>query len=97
MVRRAANGRLSSAMSFTSLSELASSRRLVVKIGSALLVKQGEPNAHWLETLAQDLSKLRLQGVEIIVTSMLLHCVKTVLCFFPCWLLQQFQDTRCLQ
>ena len=69
MVRRAANGRLSSAMSFTSLSELASSRRLVVKIGSALLVKQGEPNATWLETLAQDLSKLRLQGVEIIVVS----------------------------
>ena len=69
MVRRAANGRLSSAMSFTSLSELASSRRLVVKIGSALLVKQGEPNAIWLETLAQDLSKLRLQGVEIIVVS----------------------------
>ena len=56
-------------MSFTSLSELASSRRLVVKIGSALLVKQGEPNATWLETLAQDLSKLRLQGVEIIVVS----------------------------
>ena len=69
MVRRAANGRLSSAMSFTSLSELASSRRLVVKIGSALLVKQGEPNAHWLETLAQDLAKLRTQDVEIIVVS----------------------------
>lgn len=69
MARRAANGRLSSVMSFTSLSKLASSRRLVVKIGSALLVKQGEPNAHWLKTLAQDLAKLRSHGVEIIVVS----------------------------
>lgn len=69
MARKAASGRRSDAMSFTSISELASCRRLVVKIGSALLVKNGEANTHWLETLAQDLAKLREQGIEIIVVS----------------------------
>ena len=69
MERRAANGRPSNAMSFASLSELTKSRRLVVKIGSALLVKESEPNAPWLKTLVQDLAMLRADGVQIVIVS----------------------------
>jgi len=56
-------------MSFEALYELTKCRRLVVKIGSALLVKGGEPCTYWLEMLARDLATLREQGVEIIVVS----------------------------
>ena len=56
-------------MTFTALSELTSCRRLVVKIGSALLIEDGEPREYWLEMLAQDLAMLREEGVEIIIVS----------------------------
>ena len=49
--------------------DLTASRRLVVKVGSALLVEQGAPRADWLATLAEDLAMLRAQGTEIIVVS----------------------------
>jgi glutamate 5-kinase len=51
---------------------LLSARRLVVKIGSALIVDDGdgEIRRDWLDSLADDLSSLRSAGVEaLIVTS----------------------------
>jgi glutamate 5-kinase len=47
----------------------AATPRLVVKVGSSLLVAQGQPRTGWLETLAQDLADLRARGTEIIVVS----------------------------
>jgi glutamate 5-kinase len=50
---------------------LAGAKRVVVKIGSALLVeaRQGRVNRHWLETLAADVARLRRRGQEIILVS----------------------------
>src|SRR5579875_3150438 len=50
---------------------LAQARRLVVKIGSALLVdaEAAEPRAHWLDGLAADIAALRERGTEVIVVS----------------------------
>ncbi|GAB4189866.1 MAG: glutamate 5-kinase [Thalassobaculales bacterium] len=46
-------------------------RRLVVKIGSALLVDDasGEIRRTWLEALAEDVASLRRRGVEVILVS----------------------------
>ena len=46
-------------------------RRVVVKVGSALLVdaEQGVPNSTWLETLAEDLAALRARGQEVLLVS----------------------------
>ena len=64
------NGRPSDPLvSFDTLSDIASCRRLVVKIGSALLIKDGNPRSAWLESLATDLAELRDQGVEIVIVS----------------------------
>ena len=56
-------------MSVDSLSDLGTTRRLVVKVGSALLVENGQPRARWLATLAADLAKLRAAGTDVIVVS----------------------------
>lgn len=64
-----ANGRRSDPMAIGSLSELGQVRRLVVKIGSALLVERGQPRAYWLTSLAQDIHALREEGVDVIVVS----------------------------
>jgi glutamate 5-kinase len=50
---------------------LGASRRVVVKVGSALLVDQatGRINRTWLETLIEDLVRLRKRGQEIILVS----------------------------
>ena len=56
-------------MSFASIGDLAACRRVVVKVGSALLVKAGEPRADWLAALAGDLAGLRQSGTEVIVVS----------------------------
>jgi glutamate 5-kinase len=50
---------------------LVAAKRIVVKIGSALLVeaKQGRVNRHWLETLAADVARLRRRGQEVILVS----------------------------
>ena len=50
---------------------LAAARRVVVKIGSALLVERsaGRVNRGWLETLAADVAAFRRRGQEIIVVS----------------------------
>src|SRR3546814_18233358 len=50
---------------------LADARRLVVKIGSALLVDQetGRMRRAWLDALADDLARCRAEGREVVVVS----------------------------
>jgi glutamate 5-kinase len=52
-------------------SRLQSAKRIVVKIGSALLVdaKTGEVKAEWLSTLIDDLAKVKARGADIIIVS----------------------------
>ncbi|MCP5367620.1 MAG: glutamate 5-kinase [Hyphomicrobiales bacterium] len=51
--------------------DLAAGRRIVVKIGSALLVDQERGTVHrrWLEGLAEDLAGLYAQGKEVVIVS----------------------------
>ncbi len=53
------------------ISRLAKARRIVVKIGSALLVdaKTGTIKASWLSSLIDDLADARVRGAEIIIVS----------------------------
>jgi len=50
---------------------LLQAKRVVVKIGSALLVEQatGRINRGWLDTLAEDISRLRARGQEVLLVS----------------------------
>ena len=50
---------------------LASAQRLVVKIGSALVVDQDEaaPRTAWLDGVAADIASLRARGADVIVVS----------------------------
>jgi glutamate 5-kinase len=50
---------------------LTEARRVVVKVGSSLLVDQGSGrlNRSWLEALAQDLRRMRRRGQQVIVVS----------------------------
>ena len=48
---------------------LSSYKRIVVKIGSALLVENGKLKRAWLDALAEDLSRLARGGAELIVVS----------------------------
>ena len=50
---------------------LVQARRVVIKIGSALLVEQatGRLNRAWMETLASDLARLRARGQDVLVVS----------------------------
>jgi len=48
---------------------LAASRRLVVKIGSALLVRDDRPDAAWMLALAEDIAGLRKTGTEVVIVS----------------------------
>ena len=52
-------------------SRLVAARRVVVKVGSALLVEPstGSVNRAWLETLAEDLATLRARGQEVVLVS----------------------------
>jgi glutamate 5-kinase len=52
-------------------SPLKGARRVVVKVGSALLVDQqsGRLNRAWLETLVEDLRRLRRRGQQVILVS----------------------------
>jgi glutamate 5-kinase len=53
-----------------SLESLSASRRLVVKVGSALLVQDdGQLRRDWLDALAQDVAMLRGDGVEVMIVS----------------------------
>ena len=46
-------------------------RRLVVKIGSALLVDRqtGKLRTEWLRALAEDVARLRARGTDVILVS----------------------------
>ncbi|HET9862760.1 MAG TPA: glutamate 5-kinase [Steroidobacteraceae bacterium] len=50
---------------------LTRARRIVVKVGSALLVDQasGQVNRHWLRTLVEDLLRLRARRQEVVLVS----------------------------
>jgi glutamate 5-kinase len=49
---------------------LSNYRRLVVKVGSSLLVgDSGRLNRHWLETLADDIAQLQANGHQILIVS----------------------------
>jgi glutamate 5-kinase len=52
-------------------SRLAAARRVVVKVGSALLVEKstGSVNRNWLESLADDIAALRGRGQEVVLVS----------------------------
>lgn len=52
-------------------SPLAQARRVVVKVGSALLVKAatGQLNKAWLEALATDIAQLRARGQDVLLVS----------------------------
>lgn len=52
-------------------SPLAQARRVVIKVGSSLLVESatGHVNRAWLETLADDVQRLRARGQEVLLVS----------------------------
>ena len=52
------------------MSPLKGARRIVVKVGSALLVgKDGAPDRAWLETLAVDIARMRARGQQVLMVS----------------------------
>ncbi len=53
------------------MSELATARRLVVKVGSALLVhsKDGSADRAWLAAFAEDAARVRARGQQLLVVS----------------------------
>ncbi|MHA7819154.1 MAG: glutamate 5-kinase [Erythrobacter sp.] len=56
-------------MQLSSLKDLSTARRLVVKVGSALLVRDGKPNRILVDSIAEDIRGLRADGVEVVVVS----------------------------
>jgi glutamate 5-kinase len=59
-------------MSIARLSDLADAaacHRLVIKVGSALLVSKGEPRRAWLEGLVEEIAAARARGQEVVVVS----------------------------
>ena len=49
---------------------IAAAKRIVVKVGSALLVGEaGAPDAHWLAAFASDLARMRHRGQQVLVVS----------------------------
>jgi len=56
-------------VSSSAASALAASRRLVLKVGSALLIADGRPNGPRLAALGQEIADLRARGVEVVVVS----------------------------
>lgn len=56
-------------MPFDTLPDLLSAPRLVVKVGSSLLVQGGTARADWLATLAQDVARLRGAGSSVVIVS----------------------------
>jgi glutamate 5-kinase len=58
-----------SSMTVSSIKDIAGAKRIVVKVGSALLVHNGQPDAPLIQSLARDLMSLREGGAQIIVVS----------------------------
>ncbi len=50
---------------------MSSARRIVIKVGSALLIdaERGAADAVWLATLAADIARLRTRGAEVLIVS----------------------------
>ena len=57
------------AAAIDSLKDFAHARRVVIKIGSALLIEQGRARADWLATIANDIADLRARAQVIVVSS----------------------------
>ncbi len=51
------------------MATLSEAKRVVIKIGSALLVEAGQLRATWLEGLAEDVAMLRNRGTQVILVS----------------------------
>lgn len=53
------------------MSPLASAKRLIVKVGSSLLVDEASGHIHraWLDALCEDIAALRRRGIEVVVVS----------------------------
>jgi glutamate 5-kinase len=51
------------------VSPLAAARRVVVKVGSALLVGEEGADRHWLAAFAADVARLRARGQQVVVVS----------------------------
>lgn len=52
------------------MNQLAQARRIVVKVGSALLVAaDGTPDRAWLNALAADIARLRVRGQQVLIVS----------------------------
>jgi len=62
-------GRRSDPTMLTTLADITAARRIVVKIGSALLVGGGQAREGWLTRMAGDLAMLRQAGAQVIVVS----------------------------
>jgi len=62
---------MSSSVHLSPAQPLLQARRVVIKVGSALLVEQstGRVNRAWLETLAQDVARLKARGQEVLLVS----------------------------
>jgi glutamate 5-kinase len=56
-------------MQVATLSDIGKCRRLVVKIGSALLVEGGAPRKKWLASLVGELAAMRAQDTEVVIVS----------------------------
>ncbi len=56
-------------MAYDTLAAMVTASRLVIKIGSALLVEDGEPALTRLHSLADEIAGLRANGTEVIVVS----------------------------
>ena len=69
MKPKPATGRRSDPAMLTRLSDITAARRIVVKIGSALLVGGGAARESWLARMASDLAMLRSGGAQVIVVS----------------------------
>lgn len=63
------NGRPSETMAIETILDVVSARRIVIKIGSALLIEDGKPALSWLNLLADEIADLRKAGSEVIVVS----------------------------
>lgn len=53
----------------TGLSTLQAAKRIVIKIGSALVAENGQARQAWLNTLAQDIAARRQAGQEVVLVS----------------------------
>ncbi len=51
------------------MATLKSAKRIVIKIGSALLVGNGQLRSDWLKGLAEDVAMLRARGVDVVLVS----------------------------